>query len=157
MAKIVTKVGIEVDGKMLVDVTFDEIRPLEFQNGEISDNIFITTEGDEKGLLILRTDKKETISKYSPINSIVFANPKCICVTEYDERLGTRAALISTENLHDLTSYHHDEIYYVTDELYITKKDGLYGVVNHLGEEIMQNKFSTVAYDKTNNAFIAKV
>lgn len=157
MIKIITKTGIEVDGKILVDVEFDEIRPLEFQNGEISENIFITNENGEKGLLILRTDKKEKVSKYSPINSILFANPKCICVTEYDERLGAKASLISTENLHDLTSYHHDDIYYVTDELYITKKDGWYGVVNHLGEEIIQNKFTEIKYDMTSNSFIAKI
>ena len=156
MVKIVTKVGIEVDNNLVIGLEYDQIKPLTFQNGEESDKMFLTVKGDDLVILML-TGGQEKFKTYGPVTGILFSNDKCICVAHYDERHGKKVALISSKNLQELTNYRHDDIQCVSDDLYITKQQGLYGVINHLGEAIIQNKFVNISYDPKEGSFMLKV
>ena len=155
MINIVTKMGIEVDGKMSVAAVYDEITPMVFANGKQSKRIF-KCKKDDKASLILLTHNNEDYYEFDTFSNIIFANEICIGVSCFEENKGEKFALLDTE-LDLMTDYIYDAIEPLTDTIYKVKKDGLWGVIDDSAHEIIPNKYSEITFDKINETFTIKV
>lgn len=93
IANIITSVGIEEDGKIIIRPgEFDEITPVIFDNGEVSDKLFLVKDGDEEGdnLLLITKEESEGYLLYGTIHRLGTINKNCIAVSDYDERHGEK-------------------------------------------------------------------
>lgn len=158
MAKIITKVGIEEDGKIIVHPgEFDEIKPVIFDNGASSDKLFIVKDGDEEHIVLITSEAADGYERYGAIHRIGLINKNCIAVSDYDERHGEKWALIRTFTLDEITDYSYDSIGLIDEDLYLTKKAGRFGVIDKNGSVILPNEFKEIAYESAHNAFTVKL
>lgn len=66
-------------------------------------------------------------------------------------------ALIRTYTLDEITDYIYDSIGAINEDMYITKRDGLYGVIDKNGKAILPNEFKEIDYESAHNTFTAKL
>lgn len=157
MAEIVTKVGIEEDGKIIVRPgEFDEIVPVTFDNGQVSEKLFKVKKGNECDLILISDEYGDGWIKYGDIYNIGFVNQNCIAVSDYDERHGEKWALIRTSTLDEVADYSYDSISVINEDMYVTKKEGLYGVIDKNGKVILPNNFKEITFESAHNAFTVK-
>lgn len=158
MAKVITRVGIEEDGKVIVAPgEFDEIIPAIFDNGEVSDKLFLVKDLGEEDILLITDEYEDGYVRYGNVDGIGFINKNCIAVSDYDERHGKKWALLKTDTLDKVTDYSYDNIGLINEDMYITKKDGLYGVIDKNGEAILTNKFTEITFEEAHNTFVVKL
>lgn len=154
MAKIVTKLGIAEKGKVIVPAgKFEEITPVIFDNGDISDKLFIVKDDDGEHVLLISEKEINGYAVYGPVSRLGSINNNCIVVSDYDERHGEKWAIIATESLEELTKYKYDYISPISETMYSTKEDGLFGVINNKGEVVLPNMFTSILYNESNGTF----
>jgi len=157
MAKIVTKVGIEEDGLVIIPPgKFDEIIPVVFDNGEISDKLFLVKECGDNDIVLITKNSEAGYLRYCDVNRIGFINKHCIAVSVYSERHGEKWALIRTETIDKITEYSYDSISLINEDMYMTEKEGLFGVIDKNGDVILPNKFTEISFEGAHNTFIVK-
>lgn len=158
MANIVTKVGIEENGKVIVPPgEFEEIVPIMFDDGHVSDKLFRIKDGDEYDLLLISGDYHGGYIRYGSIHRLASINKNCIVISDSDERHGEKWAIIRTDTLDNITNFAYDLITPINENMYMTKKDGLYGVVDKNGNVILSNNFTEIAFESAHNAFTVKL
>ena len=158
MAKMITKVGSEENEKVIIPIgKFDEISPVIFDNGEESTNLFKVIASGVNGLVLVHASYTEGYAEYNDIYRLGTINKKCIVVSDYDEVHGEKWAMLSTECLELVTNYIYDVISPINEDLYMTKLDGLFGVIDRNGNEILPNNFTEISYESAYNTFTVKL
>lgn len=157
MAEIVTKVGIEEDGNIIVRPgEFDEIKPATLDNGEVSDKLFLVKDSYEKDIVLITDKSEDGYLRYGNVYNIGLITKNCIAISVFDDRHGEKWALINTNNFDQITGYSYDSISVINEDLYLTNKAGLFGVIDKNGRVILPNEFKEITYESAHNAFTVK-
>jgi len=158
MASIMTKVGIEENGKEIVPAgLFDEIAPIILDNGEKSDKFFQVKQGDDGYLILIDSKYELGYIKYGPIDKLASINENCIVTSCYDERHGEKWELIESDTFNLISKRMYDLITPINENMYVTKVDGLYGVIDKDGNDIISNTFAEISFESAYNTFQVKL
>lgn len=143
---VVTKKGVQKDGKVVIPCLFDEIEHA-MVDGMRSEDIYVTSNDDLFGLAKIVDEAEGKIDYIDPEYSSIgeFKNGVSI-VGLYCERFGAKYGLIDTSFNEQLECL-YDEIKWLTDELLTIRQDGLYGVYSLKKEKIIvPTGFSGITY-----------
>lgn len=158
MAKVVTKIGIEENGKLIVPTgLFSKITPVTFDDGTISDKLFVVRNGEGDDLLLINPDFQHGYATYGGFYRFAFSTQASIVISTYSERHGEKWALVNPTTLIDITNYKYNSIVKLSDEYYKTEIDGLLGVIDKSGNEILPNKFSSINFNKDTKTFTTNI
>lgn len=152
MANIVTRTGVEKDGKIIIPCEFDRIKPAIVDDKE-SEELYITYKDDGLGIAKVIADSPEknmyTDNDFCYIGK--FRNSVAI-VAMYCERFGTKYGIIDTDFNEQLECI-YDEIKWLNDELLSIWKNGKYGIFS-LKEMsvIISTAFKGVTYSGSNHS-----
>jgi len=152
---IITRKGMTNGKKIVIPFEYDDIKPA-IVDGEESEEIFITIQNGEIGLSkISPAGIRYEYLDANDFHSISEFKRGIAIISDYDEKIGEKFAIINTD-LDILTEFEYDEIQRVIATHFIVKKDGLYGLIDGNGSEIVPCKWNEIKYNENADCYEIK-